>query len=154
MDWRDYCDQDQDCYKHGTGWSFIWAWNMAWCIVMGLNFIVLTVGSCYWWPRFIGTICLYLLSSCHMAGWIFMIIGVTNPYARMCRYNKATSSYAEEYKWYWNRMTYENDYFLMTYFAIALSSLWCIQVCCCCIPCYRTPISEVGEQIEPVTVKT
>ena len=81
-----------------------------------------------------------------------MVIGVTHPYARMCRYNKATSSYAEEYKWYWDRLTYEYDYFLMLYFSIGLSVLWCVQVCFCCLPCYQTPISEIGEQIKPAAV--
>ena len=76
LDWRDQCDDDQDCYEMGTGWSFVWAWNMAWSIILGLNFIVLAVGAFYWWPRYIGTLCNYVLCNCHLLGVILMFVGV------------------------------------------------------------------------------
>lgn len=103
LDWRDYCDNDQDCYEMGTGWSFVWAWNMAWCTMMFINFVLLTFGAYYWWPRFIGSIMNFALCNCHLVGVILMIVGVTNPYARMCQYNKATSTYDEKYWWHWDR---------------------------------------------------
>ena len=143
LDWRKYCDSDQDCYEMGTGWSFVWAWNMAWSIMLFINFVILTFGAYYWWPRFIGTVMNYALCPCHLAGVILMIVGVTNPYARMCQYNKATSTYDEKYWWHWDRQTYEDDYHFMLYGAMGMGVCWCIQVCLCCIPCYWTPTKEI-----------
>ena len=60
----------------------------------------------------------------------------------MCQYNKATSTYDENYVWYWNRFTYEDDYNMMLYGAIGMSACWSIQVLCCCIPCCQTPATE------------
>ena len=73
IDWVDECGADQKCYETGTGWSFVWAWNAASCIVMGCNFIVIAVGAFFWWPRLIGTMLNYLLCCCHLVGFVTMI---------------------------------------------------------------------------------
>jgi len=98
LEWIDECGLDQECYEKGTGWSFVWAWNAAWMIIMGLNFIVLAVGSHFWWPRFVGTIMNCCFGICHLVGIIFMIMGATSPFARICFYNKSTSSYKGDYE--------------------------------------------------------
>ena len=140
-EWAETCEMDRDCYKTGTGWSFVWAWNAAWCIIMAINFVVLAFGAFYFWPRLIGTVCnSCCLCCCHFIGLIFMLVGVGNPFARICQYNKATSTYAGDYKWDWEGRTYSGDFKFMFSCSIVMSFMWCIQITCCALPCFMTPI--------------
>ena len=152
-EWIEECRTDQECYETGTGWSFIWAWNGAWCILMSFNFILLAIGAFLWWPRLVGTLLNYLLCTCHLVGIITMFFGVYSPFPRVCQYNKASSTYDGGYKWTWDSATYEGDFGLMYGMSITMAINWCIQVCFCCLPLYMTPI-EKGKPEEGIPVES
>lgn len=141
-DWIDACGTDQSCYEAGTGWSFIWAWNAAWCIIMAINFLVLTFGACFFWPRYIGTVCNWFLCICHLVGFIVMILGAAAPMGRICSYNKGTSTYDGDYKFVWDGMTYQGDHAVLVGLGIFMAILWCCQVFVCCAPCLLTPAKD------------
>ena len=84
IEWIDECGAHQECYEAGTGWSFVWAWNASWCIIMGFNFFFLAVGGFCWWPRLIASLFNIFLSCCHLSGAVFMLVGVYNPFSRVC----------------------------------------------------------------------
>ena len=146
IEWIDECGADQDCYEVGTGWSFIWAWNASWCIIAGFNFFFFAFGSCYWWPRFLGTLINIFLSCCQLSGAVFMLTGVYNPFSRVCQYNLATSTYDGDYKWNWTGSTFNDDFSLMLGMGVTLSVFWLIQVTICCLPLCLTPIEGKQER--------
>jgi hypothetical protein len=60
-----FCDKkyDQDCSK-STGWTYVWAINGYIMIAQAVNFIVMTIGAFFFYPRCIGTILNFLLACC------------------------------------------------------------------------------------------
>ena len=142
VEWIDECGSDQACYEVGTGWSFVWAWNASWCMIMGVNFFIFAFGACFWWPRVLATLLNYILYFCHLAGVTLILVGVYNPFARVCQYNMATSTYKGEYRWEWTGATYKDDYTLLFIVGIAFSVSWFIQVFFCCMPLCMTPIES------------
>ena len=105
-DQLEFCGTDKNCWETGTGWTFVWSYNAAWAIIMGLNFILMTIGAFWFWPRFIGTWCNCCLGCCHISGISFMLAGATNPMGRICSYNKSTVEYKGDYEWDYDGMSY------------------------------------------------
>ena len=109
---------------------------------MAVNFIVLTIGAFWFWPRFIGTICNCFLSCCHGIGVGFLFAGALNPYPRICSYNKSTSSYEGDYEWNYEGMTYEREHGMMFFLGVLQFIIMCAQCCCCCLPLCCTPAKD------------
>ena len=146
IEWIDECGSNQGCYEAGTGWSFIWAWNASWCIIMGFNFFFLSFGSCFWWPRLIATLINVFLSCFGLSGAIFMLAGVYNPFSRVCQFNLSTSTYNGNYAWNLAGTTYSDDFSFMLAFGVTLSVFWLIQITVCCLPLCLTPIDSKPER--------
>ena len=113
-----YCGQDIACYEVGTGWTFIWSYNAAWAIIMGANFILLTFGAYWFWPRYIGSILNCCFGIFHISGVSMMFAGVMNPAPQLCALNKSTVAYKGDYEWDYDGITYSNEYSILTIFAI------------------------------------
>lgn len=60
-DLKDGCELDKGCYEDGTGWTFIWFVNAITMIAQSLNFMLMTCGSWWFWPRVIGTFMSWVL---------------------------------------------------------------------------------------------
>ena len=144
LEWVDACGTEQACYEVGTGWSFVFAWNASWLIIMGFNFLTMMCGAFYWWPRFFGAVCNYFLCIMHLVGIIFTGVALGSPYGRICSYNKSINTYEGDYKWDWEGNTYDGDHGLLLATFVLMLIFWIIQVTCCCLPCCMTPVKEVG----------
>lgn len=88
-----------NCYRSGTGWSIAWYYNAVWMCIMGCNFILLTFGAKWFWPRLIGTWLNMAFGCCHCSGIGLLMAGVTGPFGVICGYNKSTSTYEGDFKW-------------------------------------------------------
>ena len=132
----------------GTGWTFVWSYNAAWAIIMACNFVLMTIGAFWFWPRYIGTICNCCLGCCHISGIGFMLAGALNPYPRICSFNKSTAEYKGDYEWDYDGMTYQNEHSLMLGFAIVQLIFWTVQCCCCCLPLCTTPVKDEAHKAE------
>lgn len=139
-EWYEECGLDQECYEFGNGWSFVWAWVGAWWVIMGVNFLVMTFGAWFWWPRYIGCIMNCCLANCTLIGGIVSIVAVGRPYGRICSYNRSTSTYKGDYEWDFDGMTYEDEFGMLLGVGVLSFVFWFFQCCCCWIPCYTTPL--------------
>jgi len=109
---------------------------------MGVNFILMTIGAFWFWPRFIGTWCNCCLGCCHITGISFMLAGATNPMGRYCAFNKSTVEYKGDYEWDFDGMTYQSEHSMMFGLAIVQLLFWFIQCYCCCLPLIYTPVKD------------
>jgi len=73
---------------------------------MGCNFILMTLGAAYWWPRIIGCGCNCILSLLNIVSIIFMLGGATSTFGQICFYNQMTSTYNGDYVWSAEGATY------------------------------------------------
>ena len=59
------CGLDESCYDQGTGWTGHFAFSAAIMYVSVLNYILLMVGSFWFYPRMIGCCCNLCMGCCH-----------------------------------------------------------------------------------------
>ena len=139
----DVCGYDLACYRQGTLWSFIWTYNAIWILIMGVNFIFLSMGAFWFWPRLIGTWLNCCFGCCHCSAISYLVVGVMGPYGRICSYNVSTSTYLGDIQqWDEDGMTYQNDHGLMLTLAMLQTILITAQCCCCWVPLCGTPVLD------------
>jgi len=136
------------CMKRGTGWSEAFNFNAAMLILMSLNFITMTIGAFWYYPRLIGTFCNCCCGCCHFAAFTVALAYRTNPLGAYCSANVAGIQYEGNGK-YNDSWTYKKDGGVLMALGAIQIILWCVQCYCCCLPLYWTPSVD-----EVVVVKT
>jgi len=121
---------------------------------MGVNFLVMTFGTWFWWPRYIGCIMNCCLANCTLIGGIVSIVAVGRPYGRICSYNRSTSTYKGDYEWDFDGRTYEDEFGMILGVGVLSFVFWFIQCCCCWIPCYTTPLTSKDSAIYELKPQT
>ncbi len=106
-------------------------------IIQGINFIVMAVGACFWYPRLIGTACNCALSCCHLAAWITIFAARFSPLGNYCNLNIAGNQMDSDGR-FDDTWTYKKEGGLMVSFGIMQALLFCCQ-CCFWIPLKNTP---------------
>ena len=81
------------CLEKGTEWSVVWSFNGSLMIIQAINFVVLTVGAFWFYPRLCATVCNCCLGCCHFYGIVAALNGSLSPYGVMCGYNIAPVDY-------------------------------------------------------------
>ena len=87
-------------------------------IAMSINFLILTAGSIFFWPRCIGTCINLLLGLSHAYGIYLMYLGWSNPFSRLCAMNVSTSAYDGDYRWNFEGRSYADDHIALMYLVI------------------------------------
>lgn len=87
------CKDDKACLEKGTQWSVVWSFNGSLMIIQAFNFIALTIGAFWFYPRFFGTICNCCLGCCHFYGIVAALNGAVGPYGIWCGMNVGPVEY-------------------------------------------------------------
>ena len=153
MEMIKFCDDKESNCNKGTQWSGAFAFNAACLIITAINFVVMTFGACYFYPRYLGTMFNFCYACCHCAAFS-MAIGVRfNPLGIWCSYNVAPVKYDADVPLNFNlkqgtyhfdkfsdEQTYQKDSNILAGLGVIQSILWCVQCCCCCLPLLYTPV--------------
>ena len=105
---------------------------------MAGNFVLMTVGAFYFYPRLIGTFFNCCYACCHLVAWVLTLAARFNPLGRNCVLNVAPIQYEGDGKWN-DLSTYKKDGSVLAALGAMQALLWCIQCYCCSLPLYSTP---------------
>ena len=97
------------------------------------------IGACFFYARFIGTVCNCCLSCCHLIALIAGLIYSGGPLGIYCSYNVASVDYEGNYRFKVDRGTYQDDRNLMKNLSIVQLVLFIIQFFFCWAPLHMTP---------------
>ena len=144
------CDlEDTDCLLElNTGWKLVWAWNGAWMVIIGCNFLLLTLGSCFFWPRLIGTYLNCSLAFCSFAGAMMGIASVVSPIGRSCAFNHAYNTLDSDDTFLDEGLRYSDEYGVIFGLAFYQIILVFLQCCCCSCPLFCTPVKDAEHDKE------
>jgi len=88
MDLEESCiGKEMLCREKGTEWTQAWSFNASIMIIQGINFIVLSIGAFYFYPRLIGTFCNFCLGCCHLSAFSIAIAARYSPAGALCAIN-------------------------------------------------------------------
>ena len=144
-DLQDGCGLDddgvinKDCYENGTGWTFIWFFNAITMIAQSLNFMLMTCGSWWFWPRVLGTFMSWVLGLASLFAVYLSFESYQRDYTDFCKYNIAVSEYDDNSKFESDGYTYKDDYDMIGVLMLGSLSCGLLQLLCCWVPCYMTP---------------
>ena len=62
-------------------------------IIQGINFILLSVGAFYFYPRLIGTFCNFCLGCCHLSAFSMALAARYSPAGAICAVNISSNQY-------------------------------------------------------------
>ena len=82
-------------------------YNAITTLIMCGNFVLLTFGAFWFWPRLVGTLVNFFIGCCHCSAISMMMAGVMGPHGRICGYNLAPSTYLGDEKFDEDGMTYQ-----------------------------------------------
>jgi len=135
-----YCLDDPKNCRRGTQWLGTFLFNGLCLIITAMNFLVLTCGAFYFYPRYFGTLCNFCYSCCHCSAWLACMTMRFNPIGALCAANVAPSTYKDG-KWD-DSTTYKSDGGMLAALGILQAMFWFCQCCFCCLPCLLTPVAE------------
>ena len=131
------------CPSTGTNWTMVWMFNGIAMLLQGINLVVLTVGTFFFMPRYIGTICNWIMGCFCNAAWIALAMSSRGSAAgELCEDNEAPVVYLGEGKWDDSGITYSNDAMYMRFLIWLQCALWALQMFVCWIPCFCTPVLD------------
>ena len=136
-----YCLENSSNCRRGTQWLGAFLFNGTCLIITAMNFLVMTCGAFYFYPRYFGTLCNFCYSCCHCTAWFACLSTRFNPLGALCAANVAPSTYKDG-KWDYESTTYKDDGGMLAAFGILQSMFWFCQCCFCCLPCLLTPVAE------------
>lgn len=94
IDYEESCrGKEQDCREAGTAWTEAWSFNASIMIIQGINFILLSVGAFYFYPRLIGTFCNFCLGCCHLSAFSMALAARYSPAGAICAVNISSNQY-------------------------------------------------------------
>ena len=103
---KERCDDSDNCYESGTNWSYVWTLNAVMMLIQAVNYLILMVGACFFYPRFVGAVCNCLLSCIHLIAVIAGFIYSGNTLGIYCSYNIAPVDYEGKYRFNSDGATY------------------------------------------------
>ena len=125
--------------------------NAAVLIICFINFLLMTLGAFFWYPRLFGTLCNCCCSCCHCLAWAAALAVRFNPVGIWCGFNVAPIQYEGNRKFN-DSHTFKSDGGILAAFGILQLIFWCCQCYCCWLPLYWTP--EASGASSSTTVKT
>ena len=84
----------EECVK-GTQWTGVFTVNFLFLCMSGFNFLTMTLGAFWFWPRYFSNICNCCLGCCNLGGWTFAISMRYNPIGEVCAMNIAGNTYKD-----------------------------------------------------------
>ena len=90
------CGGELECMQSGTGWTFVWNLNSTVMFCQALNFLTLTFGAFYFYPRVIGTYCNLLLGTCHLLAIFIAFMSAKTPWGHFCSFNQSPNMFFED----------------------------------------------------------
>ena len=118
----DVCYEDNECLKQGTNWKLVWTFNGSYMVIMGCNYILLALGSFFFWPRLIGSYLNCCLGCCGMVGGIIALYYTMFALGELCSYNEmvntiTTDEFVDDGMTFrvfeLDGMTYQTDWYMM-----------------------------------------
>lgn len=98
------------CPSTGTNWTTVWMFNGITMLLQGINLVVLTVGTFYFMPRYIGTVCNCIMGCFFNFAWIVLAMGARGSTAgEQCEENNSPVVYLGNDTWDMNGRTYGQD---------------------------------------------
>ena len=135
---EDWCiNNASECIK-GTQWSAAFAFNSSVLGISAGNFIIMTLGACFFWPRFVGTWINFCYACCHCSAFATAIAVAFGPLGARCKTNIIGNEYEGNYKFN-DSMTYKMDGELLGALGAIQAVFWLAQCCLCCFPLFLTP---------------
>ena len=99
-DYEKHCDgKEEECREKGTEWTMAWSFNASIMIIQGINFIVLSIGAFYFYPRLIGTFCNFCLGCCHLSAFSVALSTRYSAPGAICAINISPNQYDEDKGW-------------------------------------------------------
>ena len=93
------CDNG-NCPEQSTNWTTVWIFNGISMLVQGINLVVLTVGTFFFMPRYIGTICNWVMGCfCNFAWIVFAIRARGSTAGERCADNMSPVIYEGNNQW-------------------------------------------------------
>ena len=105
---------------------------------MALNFVLLTFGAFWFYPRLIGTFINCCCGCCNLGGFIFALGVRFNPLGAHCVLNVAPLQYEGDSQFN-DSWTYKKDGGVLAAFGTLQIIFWFCQCYCCHLPLYYTP---------------
>ena len=153
-DVTDHCGTNLDCYKQGTRWENAFTFN-AWMLFLNmLNFITLTFGACWYFPRLFGTYCNWC---CGLAHFIAIVTGLGRrfgPQGKLCMFNEAPSNFDDGTRQFKpDERTYADDGRMLA--GLMLFQLFLCMFQCFAVPCalFQTPSYDKRDKDEKKEIK-
>ena len=85
---------NKEVCAEGTRWSAVMAYNGTVLLVMAANFVLMTFGAFFFYPRVIGTLCNCCCACfCHFGAWTMALAYRYNPIGVYCSINVAPNHY-------------------------------------------------------------
>ena len=109
---------------------------------MAANFVIMTLGAFYFYPRIIGTFINCCYGCCHLIAWTLILGMRFNPIGNHCVLNVAPLQYTGD-NTFDDSWTYKKDGSVLAILGALQFILWCCQCYCCWLPLYCTP-NEFG----------
>ena len=149
------CGFDASCYRAGTTWTDVWGANGIIMLFMAFNFVLMSVGGFYFYPRCIGTwINAFCACCCHSTVVGLALSGRWRAYGNYCSFNIMPSQYDGNYLPVVDGYSYADEAGLIGAFGV-LQMLLCFAQCCCfCLPLRNTPVvgKDKDKEIQPNTM--
>ena len=141
QDKGDYCGDGVSCGTN-TMWKTVWFYNGICMTVMGCNYILLALGSFFFWPRLIGTYLNCCFGCGALIGAFLGIFEATSPMGAYCGYNESANTMTGDDTFDEGGMTYQTDQVMMLLFGIIQLLLGLAQCSCCWMPLCCTPVKD------------
>lgn len=141
QDKGDYCGDGVSCGTN-TMWKTVWFYNGICMTVMGCNYILLALGSFFFWPRLIGTYLNCCFGCGALIGAFLGIFEATSPMGAYCGYNESANTMTGDDTFDEGGMTYQTDQVMMLLFGIIQLLLGLAQCSCCWMPLCCTPVED------------
>jgi len=135
-----------DCLKNGTRWSVAFNFNGVMLFFQACNFLLMTFGAYWFYPRLIGTFVNCCYGCCHLAAWTMAVGVFGSPLGQSCVINVQPNQY-EGKEIFNDSMTWKKDGQILISLGALQCILWCVQCFCCCLPLYNTPNPEGHKQL-------
>lgn len=95
----EHCEGEdkKDCIRHGTFWYEVWFYNYIVLIILGVNNLILALGSVYYMPRLFGTVSNCVIGCCcHLPVIVLALVARYNPFGEWCSWNEKSNEYDDD----------------------------------------------------------
>lgn len=87
-------EEKKDCVRHGNFWYEVWYYNFIVLVILGVNNLILALGSVYFMPRLVGTVSnCFIGCCCHLPVILLALVARYNPFGEWCSWNMQANEY-------------------------------------------------------------